>query len=110
MNVHDHLQKLAVAFRADPRNKLFVPGVALLASVREETGRAISLRQLAESLDRFSSGTAGEGDQAVYDGATYICYQAANQCFGNGDEDVDIVVTFLNTHSPERMEAEVRPI
>lgn len=110
MTVNEHVEKIAAVYRKDPRNKVSIGAEALLASVKEEAGKKLTSAQLAQCLDRFSSGESKAGDEEVYDAAMYICHKAANVCFGDGpDSEVDIDVSFLNTDSPRDLAAEVRP-
>lgn len=73
-------------YKIDPRNKVFIDEVTLLAASAEETGNAVSSEQLRVTIKNFLSGQMDGDDYSIYDGAIYACAVAANHCFGDPDE------------------------
>ena len=96
MSFSEQAEKIVSAFKADPRNKVFLGFPTLLAAATEETGRALTESDLKAAIQAYLGGGC-EGDQeAVYDGATYACGYVARHCFSEDpDEDVDYEVDWI---------------
>ena len=104
------IDEIIDAYKADPRNKVHIDERTLLAAAIEETGDDISVTQLREAISKYIAAEMEDDDQSIYDGATYACSVAANNCFGNDpDADVDYEIDWL-ANNDGSYTAEVRPI
>ena len=83
------IEKIVVDYKTDPRNKIFIDEVTLLASVTEETGNEVSDVELRSVIRNFLSGEMDGDDYSIYDGAIYACAVASNNCFGDPEEHED---------------------
>jgi hypothetical protein len=109
------IEKIVVDYKTDPRNKIFIDEVTLLASVTEETGNEVSDVELRSVIRNFLSGEMDGDDYSIYDGAIYACAVASNKCFGdpeaNEDDDnysVDYEINWIE-NSDGSFCAEIRP-
>lgn len=101
-------EQIAAAFKADPRNKVFVPMPLLLQSACDETGAKIELSELTKAIADYLSGDCDEKSTSIYDGAVYICSKIVRLCLEvSEDDDVDYSIDWLE-ESDGSYTAEVR--
>jgi len=107
------LQEIAKEYKTDPRNKIFVPENALLASVKEETGSAISKEKFREIVERYMEGELDDNQEEIYNGAVFACSEIARLCFAEDhedeDEEVDYQISWIE-NDDKTLSAEVRSI
>jgi hypothetical protein len=109
------IDKIIDDYKADPRNKIFIDELTLLAAATEETGNVVTDGQLRSVIRNYLSGEMDGDDYSIYDGAIYACAVASNNCFGdpaaNEDDDdysVDYEIDWIE-NSDGSFSAEIRP-
>jgi hypothetical protein len=103
------IDEIISKYKEDPRNKVHIDEKTLLAAAIEETGNEVSITQLREAISKYIAAELDDDDQTIYDGATYACGVAANNCFSDDpDAEVDYEISWLE-NSDGSYTAEVRP-
>jgi hypothetical protein len=109
------IEKIVIDYKTEPRNKIFIDELTLLAAAAEETGNDVSDAQLRLVIRNFLSGEMDGDDYSIYDGAIYACAVVSNKCFGdpeaNEDDDdysVDYEINWIENNDGSFC-AEIRP-
>ena len=90
------VEQIAAAFKADPRNKVFVPMPLLLQSACDETGENVKLSELTKAIADYANGDCDDKSTSIYDGAVYVCSKVVRLCLEvDEDSDVDYSIDWL---------------